>query len=84
MWQNWFISIAQWVFLAALIPTIRSKTEKPALLTCVITSTTVTGFVPTYYSMGLIESALCALLLACAWWLITFQRYQLNRANARP
>lgn len=72
MWQDIVMTIGQFVFAVALIPTIRAK-EKPAWTTCLSTATVLSVYVPTLYSLELYISVIATVLVALCWWILFFQ-----------
>lgn len=77
-WQDWIFTIGQFIFVIALIPTIRGK-DKPAFITSLITTTILYSFSLTYITLGLWGSAIFASLNATAWVILALQKYRLNR-----
>ena len=60
-WQDWVFSIGTWIFIIALIPTLRGK-QKPELSTSLVTGGILAIFVATYLSLNLWLSALSNVL----------------------
>ena len=80
MWQDLVISAVQWVFVAALIPTIMHPTKKPTFST---SFTNVMGIIVValvYLSLDLWISALGAVFLGLGWLTLAVQRFRLDRA----
>ena len=74
-WQDWVFSVGQWIFIIALIPTIRGK-QKPELSTSVITGIILAVFAFTYYTLSLLVSALSTSLVSTAWFILAYQKYR--------
>lgn len=73
IWQDVVISICQLFFLFALIPTIRSKTEKPALSTALMTAFFMSVLAPTVFTLDLYLNTIVTILIAICWWTIAWQ-----------
>jgi hypothetical protein len=78
IWQDGVFTLGQLTFFLALIPTIRAE-EKPSFTTGVITSLVLTVYIPTVWTLGLYVSVFFTTLLACGWWLLTFQSWKKSR-----
>ena len=83
MWQDWVISIVQWWFVITLIPTIRDKTQKPALMTGV--SATIGLYVIAFANatLDLWAASLSSAILASLWALLAYQRWRLDHSKGR-
>jgi hypothetical protein len=83
MWQDYVIALVQWLFLIALVPSIRHPLNKPPLSSCIMTS--VCGYVLcfTFGSLHLLNSTLASGALATAWALLAYQRYKLDRKSTK-
>ncbi len=81
MWQDWVISIGQWVFIFALIPTLRHPTNKPELITSILTGATIAIFAATFATLEFWSATLSSTLLSVTWFVIGYQRYRLNRGS---
>lgn len=79
MWEDIVLAASNWVLLAALIPTVLHKTQKPTFLTSIATALALTAITITYAAISLWYAALAAGLMAGAWFLLAYQRYQLNK-----
>jgi len=78
MWQDWVISIGQFLFLVALIPSIRSA-EKPALGTSLMTGIVLTVFAFTQFTLGLYFSVVSAITISIGWYILAWQSYKLRK-----
>jgi len=78
MWEDIVLGTAIWVLLAALIPTIVSKTKKPTFLTAITTGTALLAITSAYVSLGFWWSAVPSSFIAGAWFIIAYQRYRLD------
>lgn len=74
-WQDWIFSVGTWIFVVALIPTIRGK-QKPELSTSIVTGSILAVFVITYLSLNLWLSALSNVLTSGSWFLLAYQKYR--------
>ena len=79
MWQDWVIAAAQWVFVAALIPTLIHKEHKPAFSTCVVTAVAMTVLVYTYSTLGLWQAVIGGSAGTLSWYVLLYQRWRLNK-----
>lgn len=75
VWQDIVISVCSWAATAALVPSIIG-TDKPALWSCIMTTTIVTTFGICYMTLGLLTAAASSWLLALAWLVLTVQQWQ--------
>lgn len=78
MWQDWVIAIVQWVFIAALVPSLLHPTEKPTLSTSLTTGIAIFVFAFTYATLGLWTSVVSSAMLGTAWLALAYQRWRLN------
>ena len=78
MWQDWVMSIGQWLFIIALLPTIFSS-NKPPLLTSILTAIVLSSFVVALSSLGLIISAISTGLTCVCWIIIAVQTLMRRR-----
>ncbi len=74
-WQDFVLSIGVWVFIFALLPTLRAV-EKPALETSIVTATTLIVFAIVYASMGWWGSVLSTIILGGMWYALAIQKYK--------
>lgn len=81
MWQDYVITVVQVVFVFALIPTITHPTQKPPLLSCVVTASGMIALTISYYSLSLWFSATLATVVTLEWLMVGIQRYRLNKAS---
>lgn len=82
MWQDYVIAVIQWTFVIALIPSLIHPTQKPAVMTSLMTGILliVLGFA--YASLDLWKSFIPVVLLAFAWFLLAYQRHRLNQKDS--
>lgn len=74
MWQDYVISTGQWLFALALIPSIRSKTDKPPMASSLMTAIILSIFAGTFVTLDLTVSAVSSMASALAWWILFFQK----------
>ena len=80
-WQDKVIAIGQWLFVIALIPTIKAR-DKPALSTSLMTGTILGVFAFTFTTLSLWISALSTLLVSGMWFILALQKYrQIKKKN---
>jgi hypothetical protein len=84
MWQDWVISVAQWLFIVALLPSVFHADNKPTLVTSVLTAVLVLTFAYTYYSLDLLVGSVSAVLLGITWITLAVQRYRINKNAGLP
>lgn len=73
--QDVVLSVGVWVLIFSLLPTLFAK-EKPALVTSLVTGTTLLVFAVVYLSLMLWGSAFSSAVLAILWWILAFQKYE--------
>lgn len=78
-WQDWVFSVGTWIFVVALIPTIRGK-QKPELSTSIVTGSILAVFVITYLSLNLWLSALSNVITSACWFLLAYQKYHQEKS----
>ncbi|MDD2658012.1 MAG: hypothetical protein PHD04_05220 [Candidatus Pacebacteria bacterium] len=77
-WQDIVISVGQYVFVLALLPSIFGK-DKPALLSSILTGTILLVFGAVYVTLALWSSAISSAVLTVAWFILAFQKYTQGR-----
>ena len=75
VWQDIVLSVGMWIFVIALIPTLRGK-EKPALSTSIVTSAVLAVFVLTYATLELWLSTIASAVIAVLWFVLAAQKYR--------
>ena len=75
-WQDIILSVGQWIFILALIPSILSKTEKPSLKTSLPTGIILIVYAGVYANLSLWISAVSVFMLALGWLVLAFQKYR--------
>lgn len=78
-WQDFVFTIGQFIFIVALVPTIRGK-DKPAFITSLLTTIILFSFGMTYLTLKLWGSAIFAFLNASAWAILAIQKYRINKS----
>lgn len=84
MWQDTLLGAVNWLLVAFLLPTMLSKTEKPAFISSILTGTCLLGIAISYYTLDLTIGALPATLQALIWFVLGFQRYRINKKSGLP
>lgn len=79
MWQDWALTIVQFVFIASLIPTVIHPDKKPTLSTSVITTCGVFTVAFVYFTLELWISVFGGIILGLEWATLAYQRWQLDR-----
>ncbi len=72
-WQDLIFLVGNWVFVAAMIPTIRGN-SKPALQTSLTTAVVLTTFVVCYLTLNLWLAAFSTALSAGTWYVLAYQK----------
>jgi len=73
-WQDILLSIGQFVFAVALLPSVFSK-DKPAVSTSLMTGTVLVAFAFTYSTLKLWSAATFAAVVGIIWLILFFQKY---------
>jgi hypothetical protein len=84
MWQDILLGLANWILVLSLMPTVLSRTEKPAFLSSILTGTCLLGIALSYYTLGLLMGAIPAALNGAQWFILAYQRQRLNRKSGEP
>lgn len=77
MWQDLAISVAQIVFIMALVPAIIGN-EKPPFITSLATGVALLIITASYVSLGLWFSALMCGLATTGWFILAYQRLRMR------
>ena len=77
-WQDWIFSIGNFIFAAAVIPTIIGK-DKPALATSIVNTSFLVLFIVAFASLQLWLSAFASSLTTTAWFILAYQKYKQNK-----
>jgi len=80
VWQDIVLSIGAWLFIIALIPSIRGK-DKPPMTTSVLTGSVLAVFSLTYATLELWLSVLSTTLLSGAWFVLAAQKARKRKPN---
>ncbi len=81
MWQDYVVAFVQWVFLLALIPTIKHATHKPPVSSSLLTAVMMVVLSGTFATIPLWNSTLSSFSCGVAWAVIAYQRYKLDKKN---
>lgn len=81
MWQDVALSVVQFVFVAALIPSMIDKHQKPAIATSAMNAAGMAVICATYLSLSLWASAAVAGCVGLCWIVLGYQRYRLDAKN---
>jgi hypothetical protein len=79
MWQDIVISIVQWIFLLALIPSIRHPEHKPALWSSLMTGSLLCVLGVTFWTLGLLSAIISSFAVASGWFVLAWQRWNINK-----
>jgi len=80
VWQDIAISIASWLAIAALVPSVVGP-HKPALSSSLITAACVATFGISYFTLGLLASAASSALLFLLWTVLAWQKWRDGRVQ---
>jgi len=80
-WQDIAISIAQWVAIVAMLPSVFGK-DKPALSSSLLTTACIALFFVSYLTLGLIVSAISSAFLLVTWSTLAYQQWRIIRSRA--
>lgn len=72
-WQDLVLTAGSWVFIIALIPTLRGK-EKPQVSTSVVTGCILVVYSVVYSTLELWISVLSTAALALTWFALAAQK----------
>ncbi len=75
-WQDIILTIGSWIFAIVLIPSIRSKTDKPALSSSLLTAILCTTYIFVYLSLRFWTTSVSMSVLALAWWILAYQKWK--------
>lgn len=84
MWQDILLGVVNWLLVVFLLPTVFSKTEKPAFISSILTGLCLSGIAFSYYTLGLLVGTIPAALQAGIWLLLAYQRYRINKKSGLP
>ena len=73
-WQDILLSVGQFVFAVALLPSVFSK-DKPALLTSCTTAAVLIIFAFVYSTLQLWSATAFASLVGVMWLILAVQKY---------
>jgi hypothetical protein len=73
-WQDALIAVGNFLMAAALIPSIRSRDEKPPLASSVPTAMFLTSFGVAFLTLGLWLAMAGVWSGAVCWWILAWQR----------
>lgn len=82
-WQDYVITFGTILFIVALIPSVLSK-DKPALSTSILTGSVLGTFVIVYFSLGLTFAAFTNAMTSFLWFVLAFQKYQVEYTKQKP
>jgi len=77
IWQDYVLMIGGMILWISIIPMVRAR-EKPPFLTSIPTSVILTIFVACLVTLNLYLAAFSTACTAIFWWILVFQRMQLN------
>jgi predicted branched-subunit amino acid permease len=78
-WQDAVLTGCNIVLIAALIPTVLSAKQKPAISTSVITGMVIALMSAVFFTLALWLAATTALVECCLWAIIAGQSWRLRQ-----
>ncbi|MBI4120892.1 MAG: hypothetical protein HY457_01380 [Parcubacteria group bacterium] len=72
LWQDKVISIGQWLFFFALLPSIFSP-EKPAFWSSILTATILMVFAFTFSTLKLRSATVSSVVVSVGWYVLAYQ-----------
>lgn len=72
MWQDWVLAIGQFIFAVALLPSVFSI-NKPHWASSLLTSSVLSVFSYTFWTLGLLWSTAMSALVAATWFVLLLQ-----------
>ena len=82
VWQDWVLTIGQFLFTFALVPSVFSQ-DKPALTTSLLTGGVLAVFAIVFATLYLWLAAISTLVASLTWFLLAYQKYSINNSNRR-
>ena len=79
-WQDIVLSVGQWVFIIALLPSVFGK-DKPAFSSSVITGGVLGVFALTFATLSLWVSAFSTTLVSITWFVLAVQKYLIQKGR---
>ena len=73
VWQDIVLTAGSWVFIIALIPTLRGK-EKPQISTSIVTGCILIVYAFVYVTLDLWISVVSTSALALSWFILAAQK----------
>jgi hypothetical protein len=74
--QDLIFTVGSLIFVVALVPSLRSPHNKPALSTSVVTGIVLAVFALTYATLALWFSTIATALTSVMWLTLAFQKYR--------
>ena len=79
-WQDIVLSIGQWIFVIALLPSVFGK-DKPAFSSSLITGAVLAVFAFTFATLSLWVSAFSTSLVSITWFVLAAQKYLIQKGR---
>lgn len=81
MWQDWVIAAIQWIFVLALIPSLRHPTNKLPLSSSLLTGVLLLVLSGVFFTLSLWNGTLSSFVLSIAWLLLAWQRWKVDKKD---
>ncbi|MBI4118366.1 MAG: hypothetical protein HY455_02445 [Parcubacteria group bacterium] len=73
LWQDKVISIGQWLFLAALLPSVLGP-DKPAFWSSMMTASILGVFAYTFWTLKLKNATISSVAVSVGWFILAYQQ----------
>jgi hypothetical protein len=74
-WQDIVLSVGQYIFVIALLPSIFSE-DKPAFSSSLLTGSVLAVFSFIYFTLGLWSSCIAAGAVSFTWLILAWQKWR--------
>lgn len=76
IWQEVIFTVGSLIFIAALIPALRSEENKPPISTALITASVLSAFALAYVTLELYYASTTTAITAGIWYALAVQQYE--------
>jgi len=83
-WQDWVVTVVQFWFTVALIPTLRHPTNKPTLSTSLQNGVLLFVLSATLATLHLTIGSIACAINAICWCILAYQRHKLDKRGGTP
>jgi hypothetical protein len=82
-WRDIFLSVGQYIFVLALLPSVFGK-NKPAFTSSLLTGSVLGMFAFIYWTLGLWSSVIATSAVAITWFILAWQKYTEEKKEPKP